>query len=401
MDCYIKQLRDNDCAFASLKMLMAYYSKNKDYLFMKQDLDRDNYSLWDIIQIAKKYGVEIQGVKISDMTKQFTLDFQPFLALFKDINNENGHLVFVRKIKKKKLLIYDPKKGKYWMKLSKFHEIWSGIYLRVISYDPAFYRAEDTKIFKKTGMIVGNIINALSSILLMIGFYFVRDDSYFIVPLAFVVGFVLFSILSNILIKRSAFKFDKAVSTQVYNKENKNFPKKYEEILKYKTFIFTSPSILITNILLILFFVVITCLNDIKNAAFFGVLFIIGLLDYFVFKKINNHCSNKIEDLENKLSKHGISENDFIYNFQILSKTTDKFATVLLLRRYIIGFFIFALTFVLMAISRQVSLNYLIFNFLIYDIVYQYFQKCISYGENKEEYKWLKAKFVSLLKPSK
>ena len=100
MDCYIKQLRDNDCAFASLKMLMAYYSKNKDYLFLKQDLDRENYSLWDIIQIAKKYGIEIQGVKISNMRKRFTLDYQPFLALFKDSNNENGHLVFVRKIKK-------------------------------------------------------------------------------------------------------------------------------------------------------------------------------------------------------------------------------------------------------------------------------------------------------------
>ena len=211
MDCYIKQLRDNDCAFASLKMLMAYYSKNKDYLFLKQDLDRENYSLWDIIQIAKKYGIEIQGVKISDMRKRFTLDYQPFLALFKDSNNENGHLVFVRKIKKNKMLIFDPKKGKYWMKMARFYEKWSGIYLRVISYEPALYRTEDTKIVKKTGMIVGNIISALSSILLLIGFYFVKDDSYFIVPLIFVVGFVLCSILSNIFCK-SSFKISKKFS---------------------------------------------------------------------------------------------------------------------------------------------------------------------------------------------
>lgn len=401
MDCYIKQLRDNDCAFASLKMLMAYYSKNKDYLFLKQDLDRENYSLWDIIQIAKKYGIEIQGVKISDMRKRFTLDYQPFLALFKDSNNENGHLVFVRKIKKNKMLIFDPKKGKYWMKMARFYEKWSGIYLRVISYEPALYRAEDTKIVKKTGMIVGNIISALSSILLLIGFYFVKDDSYFIVPLIFVVGFVLCSILSNIFIKRSAFNFDKAVSTKVYKRENKNFIKKYEEILKYKTFVYTTPSTLITNILLILFFVTITCLNDLKNVVFFGILFVIGLLDYFASRKIHQHYSHKIEDMEIKLAKPDISEKDFVFNFQLLSRTTDKFATIILLRRYIIGFFIFALTFVLMAISRQVSLNYLIFNFLIYDIVYQYFQKCISYGENKEEYKWLKAKFVSLLRPSK
>ena len=54
-----------------------------------------------------------------------------------------------------------------------------------------------------------------------------------------------------------------------------------------------------------------------------------------------------------------------------------------------------------MAISHQVSLNYLLFNFLIYDLIYQYFQKLISYNENNEEYKMLKAKFVSLINPSK
>ena len=64
MDCFIKQLKDNDCAFASLKMLLAYYSKNKEYLYLKQDLDVEDYSLRDVIQIAKRYGVEIQGVKV-------------------------------------------------------------------------------------------------------------------------------------------------------------------------------------------------------------------------------------------------------------------------------------------------------------------------------------------------
>ena len=93
MDCFIKQLKDNDCAFASLKMLLAYYSKNKEYLYLKQDLDVEDYSLWDVIQIAKRYGVEIQGVKVKNLTDTLSLDFQPFLALLKEENSNISRII--------------------------------------------------------------------------------------------------------------------------------------------------------------------------------------------------------------------------------------------------------------------------------------------------------------------
>lgn len=401
MDCFIKQLKDNDCAFASLKMLLAYYSKNKEYLYLKQDLDVEDYSLWDVIQIAKRYGVEIQGVKVKNLSDTLTLDFQPFLALLKEENSNISHLVFVKTIKKTKLLIYDPKNGKYWLKKADFLKRFSGIFLRVISYNPSYYKAENVKIVKKTGIIIGNIVKALSSILLVVGFYFVNENSYFFIPLAFVLGFVLLSFVSNLIIKHSSYKFDKDVSTMIYSNENKNFIRKYEDLLKYKTMIFTSPSILLTNVLLILFLVAITCINDVKNIAFIGVLLVIGVLDFVLFNKIKRHFSFKIEDLEKKISRHGISEQDFTHYFNLLNRETNKFSSIILAKKYIIGFVIFILVFVLMAISKIISLNYLLFNFLIYDLIYQYFHKIISYGENNEEYKVLKAKFVSLLRPSK
>ena len=401
MDCYIKQLRENDCAFASLKMLLAYYSKNKEYLYLEQDLDADNYNLWDIISIAKKYGVEIQGVKITSKVDNFNLDFQPFLALLEDETNGTTHLVFVRKIKKKRLLIYDPKNGKYWLNLKKFYKRFSRIYLRVISYNPSYYKSDSDKFIKKKGIIFGNILKAFSSILLVVGFYFVKEDTYFIVPLAFVVGFVILSLISNLVIKRSSYKFDKDITSRVYSRENKNFPRKYEELLQYKTMIFTSSSELLTNLLMIGFLIVVTCINDFKNMIFISALIIFALLDYFIFKRIKTKCANRMERYEEKLSKHGISEQDFKFYFTVLNKETNKFSTLLLVRKYFVGFFIFALVFVLMAISKIISLNYLIFNFLIYDLIFQYFHRVISYEETNEQFKLLKAKFVSLLKPSK
>lgn len=400
MDCYIQQLQENDCSFACLKMILAYYSKNKEFLYLKQNLDRSNFSLWDIIEEAKRYGLDIQGVKIVELTYDQKIEKKPFLALFKTPTGV-GHLVFVRKIRRNRLLIYDPQHGKYWMKRRDFLEKWTGVYVKFIGYVPTKFKSENLTLFKRNGVIVGNIIRSLSSVFLMVGFYFIDESSFFSLPLLFVVLFVISITISNVFIKRSSAKFDEILATALYTPENKNFSQKYESLLKYKTMVFTSPSVLITNILVPLFFIIVTSINNIYNLGFFVVLLVITFIDYYIFERMKIKYSRKIEDLEARLSKENITQFEFEENFKKLNRNSDKFSTFLLLRRYIIGFIIFALTFVLMAISKQISLNYLIFHYLVYELVYQSLIKVVSYSSSNEEFKLLKAKFVSFLNGSK
>lgn len=400
MDCFIKQLKNDDCGFTCLKMMLAYKSKNKEYLFLKQENNKSPYSLRELMTIARKHGLEIQGLKIADESKEYDFGKDPFLAVFKTPNGV-GHMVFVRKVRRNKFLIFDPKNGKYWMKKERFLEKWAGIVMTVLYYKKKKFKSENLTIFKRKGIIIGNAIKSLSSIFLMVGFYFINENSYYIIPLIFVTVFVLLVIIGNAIIKRSSYNFDKNISNYIYSSDNKDFLGKYKDLLKYKAMIFVSPSELITNSLTALFFVLITSINNYKNAFFFAILIGITIIDFIIFNNVKRKYSSLLEETEEKLSREDISQEEFTRNYSFMTKMSNKFAGIVLFRKYFVTFLIFVLTFTLMAISKQISLNYLIFHFLIYQLVYQSSNKVIEYIGNNEESKKLKATFVSLLNRSK
>ena len=51
---FINQIKKKDCAFASLKILLANVYKKKDFLYVIQDKDDKSYSLKEIIKIPDK-----------------------------------------------------------------------------------------------------------------------------------------------------------------------------------------------------------------------------------------------------------------------------------------------------------------------------------------------------------
>ena len=61
------QIVDGDCGFACLKMMLSYYHKDKNYLYLPQDLNKNNYSFLEIIDIAKKYNLFLKGYEIVDL----------------------------------------------------------------------------------------------------------------------------------------------------------------------------------------------------------------------------------------------------------------------------------------------------------------------------------------------
>ena len=72
MKYYIKQILKNDCGFACLKMYLSYLYKDTSYLFLAQTLVDKEYSLYDIINIAKYNGVGLKAYSFDD--KNFFLE---------------------------------------------------------------------------------------------------------------------------------------------------------------------------------------------------------------------------------------------------------------------------------------------------------------------------------------
>ena len=70
---YIKQIKNDDCGFASLKTLIANLYKKEDYLFIPQDESVGPYSYAQLIKIGAKYGVKLEGVKTEGDKITFTI----------------------------------------------------------------------------------------------------------------------------------------------------------------------------------------------------------------------------------------------------------------------------------------------------------------------------------------
>ena len=64
---YCYQLSNNDCGYACLKMCLANIHHNKDYLSLTEDFKEDNYSMFDLISIAKKYNIEHKGYEVENI----------------------------------------------------------------------------------------------------------------------------------------------------------------------------------------------------------------------------------------------------------------------------------------------------------------------------------------------
>lgn len=400
MKYYIKQLKDNDCAFASLKMLLATITKSKSFLYLRQDLNKEEYSLWDVIQIAERNGVSLQGIKIQDLNNKIELEKSPFLALLRN-DDDTTHLVFIRKVYKRKILVYDPKRGIYKLTIDEFIKIFTGIYLKVIERRPIFFKEDEQMLVSKTSIVISCVLKVVSSMLLMVGFYFVKEDSHFITPLSFVMAFVIVSILASVFTKKAAHKFDLKLTVALYSKEKNDFIKKYSDSQKYKKLLFVNPSKFITSALIALFFIAINIMNEHKSAVFFTAIVVLVIFDYFIFKFIKDKFNYKMCKLEEELSSNKLSQSIFIDKYTKLSKLTDKFSSFVMCRKFLNLFIIFCLAFTLMAITRNVSLNYLIFTFLTFQITFESISNIISYNSENEEAKALKAKFVSLINNNK
>ena len=105
---YIQQITNDDCGFAVLKTMLANIFKNERYLYLKQDESHGAYSFQDLITIAEEEGVTLSGVEANEV-ELANLALNPFIAS----TEKDGfkHAIYVYKVKKKYVYIFDPKSG--------------------------------------------------------------------------------------------------------------------------------------------------------------------------------------------------------------------------------------------------------------------------------------------------
>lgn len=395
MDTYIHQLNEADCAFASFKMLLATVSNNKNYLFLPQKLTKKTYSLWDIIKIAQKYDVKLIGCRLLDK-KAFKSEIKvPFLADFK-ISENKTHLVLVKKIGLFTVTIYDPVLGIYKLSFKSFISKWNGIYLKITEHKELNYQSYDNDIFPNKIRIFGIFVQIFSAISIFLGFYFLDNESMFFMPLTFFALYFILEIISNTITKKQIKEIDSHIIQN--NELSRSFIKKnYSLLMKYKTLFVTNPMVLINNVLICCGVVILLILNEINSLYCILILGIFLILDNLLYRKIIDKCKNRINVYERRIQSNISTDKQFDLDFNELSNASIRLYNLSMIRKYIVSFLIFLTCFTMMALTKNIKLNYLAFYFFLLTLFYEKMNDVLSYQTSFNEMKFLRAKMVSNL----
>ena len=125
---YVMQTTTNDCGIACIMSILLYYgiNPNREEVLQKTNRKRDGTTAFDLLNVAKDYGLDAVGVKenITNIKKT------PVIAhTVKDQNMFHFIVIYEIDKIKKKLKVMDPDIGLIDMSFEKFNEISTNVFL--------------------------------------------------------------------------------------------------------------------------------------------------------------------------------------------------------------------------------------------------------------------------------
>ena len=357
MKYFIYQGNDHDCGFASLKMLLATLAKDKSYLFIPKPTKREYYSLDDLVQISKTYGVTLEG---SGCTKEyFDCIKTPSLTLIDD-----NHVVMVKKRKKKSLIIYDPGRGVVKMKKDEFLRRWRCVVLEAENPENVI------KIEKYRQHVISPKLNLLSSLvslfsagLLIAAFYLLNKSENFLFSLAFLVLFVCTQIAEKCILYKLVYTFDKEYIPKYFELKKNCTKDKYIQFNEFKKQFFTCNRQTLASILLAFTVTFLLCFNDFRNVFVLLALILFKLLELIMFSKSGEETKNRIAELENQAFKDASSVKDLALE---ASFKADKLMFKEGIKDIFYIFLSFAFAVAMMFVTQNIGCNFVIFHFVMY-----------------------------------
>ena len=205
---YIPQVTKSGCGFACIKMLLAMAHKDERYLYLKEDENHGTYSYQELVAIAQRYDVTLQGVQYPDKDDLRHLTRFPLILT---VNQENGspHAVLISKRKGKKVKIYDPDKGIYWQKIDLFIKRWDGTALCINQVEERPFTSRIIDVSDTKGEIISYVMQTLAAVCLALATFFIKPDGSLILPLIFLLASVLCEIALRISLLRRMQKCDR------------------------------------------------------------------------------------------------------------------------------------------------------------------------------------------------
>ncbi len=357
MKYFIFQGNDHDCGFAALKMLLANLAKDKSYLYIPKPNKREYFSLDDLTQISKTYGINLEGC---GCTKEYFDSLEtPSLTLI-----DENHVVMIKKRKKNVLIIYDPGRGIVKMRKDEFLRRWRCVVLEPQNPNEIY------KIEKRRQYVIPPKLNLLSCIvslisagLLIAAFYLLNKTENFLFSLIFLMLFVFTQIAEKCILYKQVYTFDKEYIPRYYEQKKNCTKEKYIQFNEFKKMLFSNNRQAFASVLLAFTVTFLLCFNDFRNVFVLLALILFKLLELIIFSKTGEETKSRISELENQAFKNSDSIKDLSLE---ASFKADKQLFSEGLKEIFYIFLSFAFAVAMMFVTQNIGCNYVIFHFVMY-----------------------------------
>ena len=365
------QGNDHDCGFAALKMLLCYAHHNRSYLRLtKANTKQGSFSYRDLVEIAATHGVIITAYKLLDKKEIINNKRWPILV---SLINADGSLplVLLRKIKRGLAYIDDPIKGGIIEQLNSFLKRWDGSFLQVSKKTVAPKLKKERPIVEIKYLVTLCFLQSFSAFFALLGFAFVNQQNYFVLPLVF---FSLFAI-GEVIFRRFQLEvlasFDNNYLVRTYDENKMKRKRNFTTFHDFKKNYFLFPQVVISSLIISFFVLMVLLFNDLLHLAFLGILIAFALLELVVSKRFTKSNVETLERIESETLDEELPFSDVLSNYKKMSRLSLYIAKCSATKRYIALFMICALALTYAAISGEATLNYFLFHFFVYLLFYE------------------------------
>ena len=397
---FISQTGPNDCAFTCLKILLANYHHDKNYLFLPYK-DKP-YSFEDLKGIASEHHMAMIGIKISSVDELQKGKEYPFIVV---IEKKKGvkHSVLLIGISRKYAKVYDPETGKRRIPLESFYEMWDRKALIVekevrhekVKCPQTFSNFIDVK--DKISLPIWQLLSGVS---LMAGVYFLNKDSYFFIPIIFFAMFIVFEIIFRKSLISALKRMDENYFSYQMLVDKSQYYEVYRNLEKYRYTALTIIPNLIYTMLISIFITALLVMNGMVNIIYISLSLVLAVLHVLVFKPYFKTKSNEISEQEKDISG---AENEFQFHFAI--KKAHESAYQLALSNNLFNYLEIAIllmtSITIMSLSGIVNIIYVVFYLCISIYLKDNFIKMFEYSNQSEEFDNLLAKLLRYIDTSK
>ena len=391
---YMPQILNNDCGIACIKMLLASFNDDKNYLYLPFKEKSGDYSFLELKEFASKYGLFLEGFKVEEQEDFLKNDQFPIIVSL--INKDKGrHAVIVEKIKGKTVYLLDPMVGERRMTCTQFLTVFDGKGLLVnkIDYYPCPFTFHEPR--KKLNTFLHILFQFLGSLFLAAGVYSINKDGYIALTIACFSLFVIFEVILRASLF-SSMRFLDSWYLDNLDLEAPLFKEFYERLEDYKRKKLTSPLLAISALLTGAAIIAIMLLNDVMNIIPLGVAIVLVIFDSFFVEPYLSKKNQKITLLEKEALDYD-NRVEFVLKMDELYNQSYKYGKIVLFKKYLYGLVFFFAILLTMVLNHIVSVPYIVFYLCLCMTLFQNLSTVFSFQDKHEEYLVSKGRLINII----